>query len=126
MAGACAAEAPSDKFQILKEFDHPLLPRWRAFLAANDIEVAGVEFIVDEAGRAFTYDINTNTNYNPDAEAKTAAEAWVPSRAISAACSWRAGSRAQNHWCGSRSRPHEGSCLFTRPYPSPLRGDGCR
>jgi hypothetical protein len=70
MAGACPAEAPSDKFQILKEFEHPLLPRWRAFLAANDIEVAGVEFIVDEAGRAFTYDINTNTNYNPDAEAK--------------------------------------------------------
>ena len=46
------------------------MPRWHAFLAANDIDVAGIEFIVDEAGRAFTYDINTNTNYNPDAEAK--------------------------------------------------------
>src|SRR5215470_91459 len=69
-AGACPAEATGDKFQILPEFDHPLLPRWRAFLAANDVEVAGVEFIVDEAGRAFTYDINTNTNYNGDAEAK--------------------------------------------------------
>jgi hypothetical protein len=44
--------------------------RWQAFLAANDIGIAGVEFIVDENGRPFTYDVNTNTNYNPDAEAK--------------------------------------------------------
>src|SRR5262245_45454772 len=67
---ACPADAPSDKFQILAEFDHPLLPRWQACLAANDVEVAGVEFVVDAAGNAFTYDINTNTNYNGDAEAK--------------------------------------------------------
>ena len=70
IAVACPAEAPSDKFQILSKFDHPLLPRWQAFLAANDVEIAGVEFIVDEAGSAFTYDINTNTNYNADAEAR--------------------------------------------------------
>ena len=69
-AGACPAEAPSDKFQILREFDHPLIPRWRAVLAANGVDIAGVEFIVDEAGRAFTYDINTNTNYNSEAEVK--------------------------------------------------------
>jgi hypothetical protein len=69
-SGACPAEAPSEKFRILRDFDHPLIPRWQAFLAANDIGIAGVEFIVDEAGRAFTYDVNTNTNYNPDAEAK--------------------------------------------------------
>jgi hypothetical protein len=67
---ACPADGSVDKFQILPEFDHPLLPRWQACLAANDVEIAGVEFIVDEAGNAFTYDINTNTNYNADAEAK--------------------------------------------------------
>src|SRR5205823_10241559 len=59
-----------DKFQILPTFEHPLLPAWQAFLAANDIDIAGVEFITDAAGHAFTYDINTNTNYNPEAEAK--------------------------------------------------------
>jgi hypothetical protein len=69
-SGVCPAQAPGDKFRILRDFDHPLLPRWQAFLAANDIGIAGIEFIVDEAGRSFTYDINTNTNYNPDAEAK--------------------------------------------------------
>ena len=69
-ATACPAEAPGDKFQILREFDHPLIPRWGGVLAANGIDIAGVEFIVDEAGRPFTYDINTNTNYNSEAEAK--------------------------------------------------------
>jgi hypothetical protein len=70
LAAVCPAVAPADKFQIVRDFDHPLLPKWQAFLAANDIRIAGIEFIVDENGRAFTYDVNTNTNYNPDAEAK--------------------------------------------------------
>jgi glutathione synthase/RimK-type ligase-like ATP-grasp enzyme len=67
---SCPAAGAGEKFQILPAFEHPLLPAWQAFLAANDIDVAGVEFIADAAGHAFTYDINTNTNYNPDAEAK--------------------------------------------------------
>src|SRR5580704_8058275 len=33
-AGACPAEAPGDKFRILRQFDHALIPRWQAFLAA--------------------------------------------------------------------------------------------
>src|SRR5262245_17037876 len=70
VSSACPTVAPGDKFQILPKFEHPLVPAWQAFLAANDIGIAGVEFIVDEAGHTFTYDINTNTNYNPDAEAK--------------------------------------------------------
>ena len=70
IGGVCPAEAPAEKFRILRDFDHPLLPRWQAFLATNDIGIAGVEFITDEFGRAFTYDVNTNTNYNPEAEAK--------------------------------------------------------
>jgi hypothetical protein len=72
MTGACPAEAPSEKFRIVRDFDHPLLPRWQAFLAANDIGIAGIEFIADESGRSYTYDVNTNTNYTPAAEAKAA------------------------------------------------------
>ncbi len=67
---ACPTVALNDKFQILPEFKHPLLPAWQAFLAKNDIKIAGIEFIADASGRSFTYDVNTNTNYNPDAEAK--------------------------------------------------------
>jgi biotin carboxylase len=63
-----AAEA--ETFRILPDFDHPMVAAYQRFLAANDIAVAGIEFIVDADGRPFTYDINTNTNYNPLAEAK--------------------------------------------------------
>ncbi len=66
-----ASEAAArPKFEILDDFRHPLLDRYRAFLAANDIAVAGIEFVTDAAGNAFTYDVNTNTNYNPEAEAR--------------------------------------------------------
>ncbi|MCC7429045.1 MAG: alpha-L-glutamate ligase [Alphaproteobacteria bacterium] len=67
--GVCPAEAKGPKFRIVEGFAHPLIPRWEAFLRANGIGVAGIEFITDAAGRAFTYDVNTNTNYNPEAEA---------------------------------------------------------
>lgn len=66
----CPAVAPVDKFQIIPDFQHPLVPAWQAFLAKNGIDIAGIEFIEDADGRAYTYDVNTNTNYNPDAEAK--------------------------------------------------------
>ena len=42
---ACPAVAPGDKFQIVPCFEHPLIPAWQSFLAANDIGVAGIEFI---------------------------------------------------------------------------------
>jgi glutathione synthase/RimK-type ligase-like ATP-grasp enzyme len=70
MADACPADGAAEKFRIIRDFDHPLIPQWEAFLAANDVGIAGIEFIVDEFGRTFTYDVNTNTNYNPEAEAK--------------------------------------------------------
>jgi glutathione synthase/RimK-type ligase-like ATP-grasp enzyme len=70
VTAVCPAVAASDKFQIMPRFEHPLLPAWQAFLAANDIGIAGIEFIEDAEGRAYTYDVNTNTNYNPDAELK--------------------------------------------------------
>ena len=38
-------------------------------LKNNHIEIAGIEFMKDKNGKIFTYDINTNTNYNSDAEA---------------------------------------------------------
>ena len=33
------------------------------------IEISGIEFVRDASGAIFTYDVNTNTNYNPEAEA---------------------------------------------------------
>ncbi len=56
------------KFEIVSGMDDRLRQAYERFLAENRIEVAGIEFITAADGRVFTYDINTNTNYNPDAE----------------------------------------------------------
>ncbi|MCB8822052.1 ATP-grasp domain-containing protein [Microvirga rosea] len=69
-SAACPAVAPSEKFQVIEGYRNPLIPTYERFLAENGIGIAGIEVIVDGTGRAFTYDVNTNTNYNPDAEAR--------------------------------------------------------
>jgi len=56
------------KFQIVTGFNDPIIEKYEAFLKENQITVAGIEFIRNEAGDIFTYDVNTNTNYNSDAE----------------------------------------------------------
>lgn len=60
----------ASRFRIVKDFDHPILARYRAFLDSNDIHVAGIEFILDKDRNLYTYDVNTNTNYNAFAEAE--------------------------------------------------------
>ncbi len=64
------ATAPTSKFKILRGFSHPVIARYRRFIEANGIHIAGIEFVVDKQGELYTYDINTNTNYNPSAEAE--------------------------------------------------------
>ncbi|MBP1969158.1 hypothetical protein J2Z83_001261 [Virgibacillus natechei] len=64
-------ESETAKFQVREGFDHPVLEKYEQVLAANDIKIAGIEFIQDKNGEIYTYDINTNTNYNSDAEAKS-------------------------------------------------------
>lgn len=65
---ASAAPVAPSKFHIVKDFDHPILERYRTLLANNGIDIAAIEFILDKDGELYTYDINTNTNYNPAAE----------------------------------------------------------
>ena len=67
-ADVCAVPDATPKFQILDGIDRTLQTRLERFLAAAGIEVAGIEFIAGSDGRVLTYDVNTNTNYNPDAE----------------------------------------------------------
>lgn len=69
-ASSCPTSAAAEKFTILPDFQHELVPSWEAFLAANDVGIAGIEFITDGQGRPYSYDVNTNTNYNAAAEAK--------------------------------------------------------
>jgi hypothetical protein len=65
-----AGDEPRAKFTIIDDIDPALKQRYEAFLAANAIGVAGIEFITDADGVIYTYDVNTNTNYNADAEAR--------------------------------------------------------
>ncbi|MDY0395560.1 RimK family alpha-L-glutamate ligase [Virgibacillus halophilus] len=70
----CAAdgtESTPEKFRILDGFDHPIIKKYEEVLAANHIQIAGIEFIQDQEGTIYTYDINTNTNYNREAETKS-------------------------------------------------------
>lgn len=65
-----ADAAPAPRFEIIDGIDPALRRRYEAFLAANGIGIAGIEFIVDADGTPYTYDVNTNTNYNAEAEAR--------------------------------------------------------
>ena len=61
------AAAPM-KFKIVDKPHTDLIKKYESFLADSGIDVSGIEFIEDKDGNVFTYDVNTNTNYNPDAE----------------------------------------------------------
>ncbi len=71
IGAACAADGGvGEKFRIIDGFAHPLVDRFEDFLRRHGVHVAAFEFIEDAEGRAYTYDINTNTNYNPAAEGR--------------------------------------------------------
>ena len=65
---AWGSSASAPRFRIVQGFAHPIVERYRRFLADNGIGIAGIEFIVDKRGDLYTYDVNTNTNYNSEAE----------------------------------------------------------
>jgi hypothetical protein len=66
--GESAPATAAPRFQIVDAFSHPIVERYRRFIADNGIGIAGIEFITDRNGELYTYDVNTNTNYNSDAE----------------------------------------------------------
>ena len=67
--GFCPTVAPVSKFSISTEFnDHPVISQLEQFLKDSGIEIAGVEIIKDSKGEIYAYDVNTNTNYNRQAE----------------------------------------------------------
>ncbi|MGN7313022.1 ATP-grasp domain-containing protein [Alkalicoccobacillus gibsonii] len=77
-ADACSIEdlfcpagvEPKAKFQVDHSFNEPVLVQYAEVLKANGVQIAGIECIRDQEGNLYTYDINTNTNYNSEAEEK--------------------------------------------------------
>ena len=59
-----------NKFMILKNYENRNIEKYENFLKKNNIEIAGIEYITNKSGINYTYDVNTNTNYNLVAEKK--------------------------------------------------------
>ena len=75
MADSNKDDARPQKFEIIAGFEDTetgrrLLPRMEAVMRQAGLDVAAFEFICDADDRPFVYDVNTNTNYNSDAEAR--------------------------------------------------------
>ena len=56
-------------FALREGFQAPVIDQVLGFARKYKLEVAGFEFIEAADGRTVVYDVNTNTNYNPDVEA---------------------------------------------------------
>ena len=57
------------RFEIVKEHHSGFINQLESFLTLNQVQVAGIECITDTDGNRYIYDVNVNTNYNPEAEA---------------------------------------------------------
>lgn len=69
-ADVCAVPgAARPAFRIVPSIDAGLKARLERFLRLAGIEIAGIEFATGHDGVPRVYDVNTNTNYNPEAEA---------------------------------------------------------
>jgi hypothetical protein len=62
-------KAAESLFALREGFEHPIIEQFLGFARTHKLEIAGFEFIEAADGRLLTYDVNTNTNYNPDVEA---------------------------------------------------------
>lgn len=67
---SCNLEAEASLFSLAHDVDHKLIQSYEALLAKVKVPVAGIEFVRDNRGVIYTYDINCNTNYAPDIEAQ--------------------------------------------------------
>ena len=56
---------------ILKDYKNSEIKKYEDLLKSNGIEIAGIEYIKSKDRTHYTYDINTNTNYNSIAERKS-------------------------------------------------------
>ena len=67
----CPTNPDGNKFMILKNYKNTEIKKYEDLLKSNGIEIAGIEYIKGKDGVHYTYDINTNTNYNSIAERKS-------------------------------------------------------
>ena len=65
----CPTDGPAKaKFEILENYRPDFIDAYERFLQQNEVDVAAIEAIEDRDGNVYAYDVNTNTNYNSEAE----------------------------------------------------------
>ena len=64
-------QGTSNKFVILDDYKNNDLEKYASFLHSNNIGIGALEYVEDENGNKWVYDVNTNTNYNSGAEEKS-------------------------------------------------------
>ena len=69
----CPTDSKKNVFEIDLEFENSeigklTIPKMKQLMKNEGIDVAAFEFVCDENSIPYFYDINTNTNYNSDAE----------------------------------------------------------
>jgi len=65
----CPSVPGGKKFEIVDGvITSDQITRYERFLRRNGIGIAGIEFVVRPNGERVVYDVNTNTNYNAEAE----------------------------------------------------------
>lgn len=57
-------------FSLRENFSDPVIEQYLSLMKNHKIDIAGIEFIENEKGEKFTYDINCTTNYSPGVEQK--------------------------------------------------------
>ena len=67
----CPTNPDGNKFMILKDYKNDEIAKYQSLIKSNGIEIAGIEYIKSKDDQCYTYDINTNTNYNSIAEKKS-------------------------------------------------------
>jgi hypothetical protein len=60
----------AEKFKIIENPHPKLLQQYIEFSKKYHLDIVAFEYIVDEEGQCWTYDINCNTNYNKQAEVR--------------------------------------------------------
>ncbi len=57
-----------EKFMVIDQYKNNDLEKYASFLKKNNIGIGAIEYVEDENGSKWVYDVNTNTNYNSGAE----------------------------------------------------------
>jgi len=72
----CPAEAThsdsnvTPKFNIIPEYTNPDTAKYISMFKSKGISIGALEYVLAENGLRYVYDVNTNTNYNAEAESR--------------------------------------------------------